>query len=83
MLQVNICVGSSCHMKGSYQIIKLFENEIKKRSLESKIELKAAFCLGNCTKGVTVKVEDVFIEGLTISNAKEKFQEYIISRLPL
>jgi hypothetical protein len=43
-----ICVGSSCHLKGSYDVIEAFTEEVKKRHLEDKIELKAAFCLGKC-----------------------------------
>lgn len=81
MLQVSICVGSSCHLKGSYQIIQIFQELIKKNKLENKVELKASFCLGRCTKGVAVKVEDRFIDELTISNAEDKFEEYILRRL--
>jgi len=80
MVRVYICVGSSCHLKGSYQVIKAFEDLIKKNSLERKVELNASFCLGRCTKGVSVKVEDDFIDGLTIGNAAEKFEEYVLRR---
>ncbi len=82
MVKVYICVGSSCHLKGSYQIIKIFENRIRKNRLEEQVELNASFCLGQCTKGVSVKVENEFIDGITISNAAEKFDEYILRRLP-
>lgn len=81
MVQISICVGSSCHLKGSYQIIQIFQELIKKNSLENKVELKASFCLGRCTKGVAVKVEDQFIDELTTSNAEAKFEEYILRRL--
>ena len=81
MVQIYICVGSSCHLKGSYQIIQIFEEQIKKHKLEGKVELKASFCLGRCTKGVSVKVNDEFIEDLTITNATEKFEEYVLRRL--
>ena len=81
MVQVSICVGSSCHLKGSYQIIQIFQELIKKYRLQEKVELKASFCLGRCTKGVSVKVEDIFIDDLTISNASVKFEEYILGRL--
>ena len=81
MLQVFICVGSSCHLKGSYQIIKIFEELIKSNKLEDKVELKASFCLGHCTKGVSVKIENEFLEGLTISNIKEMFEQHIVRRL--
>ena len=81
MLQIFICVGSSCHLKGSYQIIKMFEELIKLYHLEGQVELKASFCLGHCTKGVSAKVEEEFIENLTVSNVKERFEEYIVRRL--
>ena len=81
MLQIDICVGSSCHLKGSYQILKIFEELIKKNKLEDRVELKASFCLGRCTKGVSVRVEGNFIEELTMVNAEEKFGEYVVRRL--
>lgn len=81
MIQISICVGSSCHLKGSYQIIKIFERLIEKKQLKDKVELKASFCLGRCTKGVAVKVEEEFIDELTVVNAEEKFDEYILRRL--
>lgn len=80
MLNVYICVGSSCHIKGSYQIIQAFQNCVEKYSLEDKVVLKASFCLGHCTKGVSVKVEDDFIEDINIGNAEEKFVENILNR---
>ena len=81
MVQISICVGSSCHLKGSYQIIQIFQELVKKNKLEDKVELKASFCLGRCTKGVSVKVDNDFIDELTIVNAVEKFEEYVLRRL--
>lgn len=81
MVKIYICVGSSCHLKGSYQIIKAFEELIKKHGLENKVELNASFCLGQCTRGVSVKVDEEFIDELTICNAAEKFDEYVLFKL--
>lgn len=81
MLSVYICVGSSCHLKGSYQIMKIFQDIIKEMHLEDKVELKASFCLGNCTKGVSIKVGEEIIGNITPENAKEKFKEYILMRV--
>jgi NADH:ubiquinone oxidoreductase subunit E len=81
MIQICICIGSSCHLKGSYMIIKIFEELIKLNKLEDKVNFMASFCLGRCTKGVSVKVDDQFIEDLTIDNAKERFQEYVIEKV--
>lgn len=81
MIEISICVGSSCHLKGSYQITQTFQELIRKNRLEDKVLLKASFCLGRCTKGVSVKVNDEFIDELGIGNAEEKFNEYILRRL--
>lgn len=83
MIQISICVGSSCHLKGSYQIISIFQELIRQHGLENKVELKASFCLGRCTQGVSVKVGEDFIDGLTISNAAVRFDEYVIKRLEI
>ncbi len=50
---LKICIGSACHIKGSYDIIKIVSDIIKMEELEEKIELKGSFCLNNCTEGVT------------------------------
>lgn len=82
MIRVSICVGSSCHLKGSYQIIKIFEELIREKKLEDKVELKASFCLGRCTDGVSVNIGDEPLEhGVTGLNAKEMFEEQIVKRL--
>lgn len=81
MLSVYICVGSSCHLKGSYQIMKIFQEIIKGKNLENKVELKASFCLGNCTNGVSIKVGDEIFGSLTPENAREKFDEYILKKV--
>lgn len=81
MLDVYICVGSSCHIKGSYQVIKIFQELIDKYSLQDKVEIKAAFCLGHCTEGVSIKVGEEFIEGITIANCSDKFEKHIRNRI--
>ncbi len=81
MVRISICVGSSCHLKGSYQVIQRFQELIKKNKLENKVELKASFCLGRCTKGVAVKIDEEFVDELTMSNAESKFQEYVYKKV--
>ena len=81
MLEIQICVGSSCHMKGSYPIIRQFEQWIRQHGLEGKIVLKAAFCLGDCTHGVAIRVDGTPVTGLTVSNAETVFREYVLERL--
>jgi NADH:ubiquinone oxidoreductase subunit E len=54
---------------------------LKKHRLEDKVDFKASFCLGRCTKGVSVKVGEEFVDDVTIVNAAEKFEEYILRRV--
>lgn len=79
MLPLSICVGSSCHLKGSYDVIELFRKEITARKLEDKIELKAAFCLGKCgCDGVSIKVGDKIVTGVNSSTFKSIFETEVL-----
>ena len=80
-MRLSVCVGSSCHLKGSYEIIQTFKKEIAERHLEDKIELKASFCLGHCTSGVAVRLDDEFLDNISPENAKERFETEILSRI--
>ena len=72
-MTLSVCVGSSCHLKGSYDVIEAFKALIDKHGVGDKIELKACFCLGRCTEGVSVKADDAYILNVNASNAEEKF----------
>ena len=75
---LSVCVGSACHIKGSYEVIKVLERLIEKEKLEDKIVLKASFCLGNCTESVSVSINETNeIMSFSPSNAEVKFYELI------
>lgn len=81
-MTVLVCVGSSCHLKGSYNIIELMKQAIEKNSLQDKVTLKATFCLGKCgIAGVSIKVDDDIITGVTPSNFDEVFEKQILAKL--
>lgn len=80
-MNIYICVGSSCHIKGSYNIINLMKEAIAENHLEDKINLSAAFCLGRCTDGVSVKINDDVICGVSKENFSDFFKQQVLSRL--
>jgi NADH-quinone oxidoreductase subunit G len=80
-MNIYICVGSSCHLKGSYDIIQLIKEAITKHQLEDKINLSAAFCLGHCTDGVSVKINDDIVCGVSRDNFPDFFQNEVLTRL--
>ena len=57
-MTITICIGSSCHLKGSSTIIQKLEELITERQLNEKIELNGSFCMGECSNGVCVKIND-------------------------
>ncbi|KYO67777.1 (2Fe-2S) ferredoxin domain-containing protein [Thermovenabulum gondwanense] len=78
MVKLSVCVGSSCHLRGAYDIIKIFESLIKQYKLEDKIKLTAEFCCGNCTQPVSVKIDQNGPFSVTRENAGEFFKKYFL-----
>ena len=58
-MNIKVCVGSSCHLKGSYDVIQALKDILKKYDVEDLVELQASFCLGHCAQGVNVKTDDI------------------------
>jgi NADH:ubiquinone oxidoreductase subunit E len=81
MVTVNVCIGSACHLKGSYNVINRFQRIIKDKGLEDKVVVKAAFCLGECTKAVSVKVDDGPINSVNENNIDKFFESNVMRRL--
>lgn len=73
---INVCIGSACHLQGSYDIIKLFEKMIQSNGLEDKVTVKASFCLGNCVGAVSVKCDNQ-IYSVQPDNAQQFFDTVI------
>ncbi len=82
MVTVAICVGSSCHLKDSYDVIGAFQKEVADRGLGDTVKLSAAFCLGKCGfAGVSIKVEDKIVTGVTTANCREVFEKEVLPLL--
>lgn len=75
---VTICVGSSCHLKGSYEVINELKRLIKEYELGDRVELKADFCMGNCINAVSAKVNDGKCLSISPQTVERFFKEYIL-----
>ena len=81
-MTVLICVGSSCHLKGSYDIIELMKARLIKEGLEDEVNLKGTFCLGKCgIAGVSIQVDEQIITGVTKDNFDDVFNKHILSKV--
>lgn len=59
-MKITVCIGSSCHVKGSRQVVEGIQSAIAENNLKDKVELGGAFCMGKCQSGVCVTVDDKF-----------------------
>ena len=82
MLIVQICVGSSCHLKGSQQIVEQFREKLAAHGLEDEVVLTGSFCIGKCNRcGVTIQVDDAVHTGVTPENFESFFRDNILNAL--
>lgn len=80
MLKVTVCIGSSCHVKGSRQIVDELRYLVKENHLEDKVELAGSFCLGKCEQGVCVTVDGQLFS-VQPDKAKDFFENEIVTRI--
>ena len=80
MIKVTVCIGSSCHIKGSRQVVEQLQYLIAKNELGEKVELGGTFCMGKCQQGVCVSVNDDFYS-VTPENVEEFFANAILAKV--
>lgn len=79
---VQICVGSSCHLKGSQQVVEKMQSLISEYKVEDQVVLTGCFCAERCNRiGVTVTVDEDVYEGVTPFDTEGFFKEHILSRI--
>ena len=77
---VQICVGSSCHLKGSQAIVEMLQQAISDNHLDNDVTLAGSFCTGKCNRyGVTITVDDEIYTGIPRENVSEFIQKKILS----
>lgn len=75
-MEIKVCVGSACHLKGSYLVIEEIKKFIEEKNLSNKIELKASFCLGKCTSNVSILINNELLS-VNAKDVIEKIKERV------
>lgn len=78
-MKVTVCIGSSCHIKGSRQVVEQLQYLIRENNLGDKVELNGTFCMGKCQQGVCVTVDDKLFS-LSPDTVKDFFEKEILAR---
>ena len=79
-MKITVCIGSSCHIKGSRIVVEQLQKLICDNNLDGKVELAGTFCLGQCQQGVCVTVDDNFFS-VTPENVADFFSENVLNKI--
>ncbi len=78
---IQVCVGSSCHLKGSAEVVEKLQKAVEDHNLSDDVTLVGSFCIGKCSRsGVTVQVDDDVHTGITRENCMEFFKNHILTK---
>ena len=78
-MRITVCIGSSCHIKGSRQVVERLQALIRENSLGDKVDLSGTFCMGKCQQGVCVTVDDDFFS-VSPDSVREFFEKQVLSK---
>ena len=79
-MKITICIGSSCHVKGSRQVLERLQTLIAENKIGDKIELSGTFCVGQCQKGVCVLIDEE-LYSVTPDSVEEFFNNSVLPNL--
>ena len=79
-MKITVCIGSSCHIKGSRQVVEQLQYLIRENILDDKVELSGTFCMGKCQQGVCVTVDDKFFS-VKPDTVKDFFSENVLAKV--
>ena len=79
-MKITVCIGSSCHIKGSRQVVEQLQYLISENNLGDKVELGGTFCMGKCQQGVCVTVNDSF-HSVTPDTVRDFFDKEVLAKL--
>ncbi|MGM9552121.1 MAG: (2Fe-2S) ferredoxin domain-containing protein [Clostridia bacterium] len=79
-MKITVCVGSSCHIKGSKQVVDELQKLISENGVSDKVELAGTFCMGKCHDGVSVSIGDNYYS-VTSDSVEEFFRKEVLNAL--
>ena len=78
-MKITVCIGSSCHIKGSRQVVEQLQQLISENNLKDRVELAGTFCMGKCQQGVCVMVDNAF-HSVSPDTVKDFFEKNVLSQ---
>lgn len=76
-MKIQVCIGSSCHKRGSYNVLTRLKELVQENGLEEQVTVGSAFCLNHCAEGVSVAIDDDIVTGIGMGNVDQLFEQMI------
>ena len=77
MIELKVCIGSSCHLKGSYNVLQTFQQLVEEHRLHDRVQIVAQFCMRRCQQGVSVSMQEQDYS-VTAENAGAFFRSTVL-----
>ncbi len=79
-MRITVCLGDSCHLKGTRRVAEQLQTLIAENGLKDEIDLTGTFCMGKCRTGVSVTVDDAYFS-LSPETTEAFFRTEVLPRL--
>ncbi len=79
---IAVCAGTACLGLGNDKILRAFEEEIKKQSLDTKVDIRPTGCHGFCEKGPNVVIypDEICYMEVTPEDVPEIVSETVLGK---
>lgn len=80
-----VCAGTGCVSCGAFALKEALESEVRRRGLESEVQVVPTGCNGFCEKGpiLTVLPEGIFYQRLKVEDVPTLVEEHLIKGRPV
>lgn len=78
-LQVKVCVGTSCYLKGARDVLRRLSEEIEQLGVEATVDLHGAFCLERCDRGPNVVINGQEHNRVRVEDVRDLLQRALAS----
>ena len=72
---MQICLGSSCFSRGNKEVVIFIRDYLKKNHLDDRIVFRGARCMGLCSNGPNMRINDRIIENVALSNIESVLEK--------
>ncbi len=78
-MKIRVCIGSACHLKGSYNVINSLQQLVEEYHIADEVEIHASFCLGLCSQAVSVKIDDGDVQSVSGATVRDFFANNVLT----